>query len=411
MNYIKNKLLGDLKGNAYACIIFEPMWAIFGGMIFFYQPLYMKSLGLDEIEIGFLNSFITGLMVFTSFIAGPITDRLGRRKTTLLFDLISWSGSMLVWAISKNFYFFLLAAFLNSFQKVSYTSWTCLAVEDTEEEKRIRFFSLIMIINLASGIFTPLAGLLVDKFGIEKAMRLIYFLGFISMTLMFLGRHKLTCETKIGLQLIKKHRNISLKEKIKDYKDSMLYFVTNKITFLVFLIMLLTYLQNSFLYFQPIYLKDVLSMTESETALIPGLSALVNLLIYFGFMDFLTRKGEINSLILGLFLNMLGIFVFIFAKPQFYIPLVFSTILMAAGNLITITFRETLWNNVIGKEERAKIFSATQGLIALISIPSGYFSGWLYSIMPIFPFVVSLVLYKMALYLSFKIKIQFKDKN
>ncbi|WDU83722.1 hypothetical protein [Caloramator sp. Dgby_cultured_2] len=34
-DYFKYKILGNLEGNAYACIIFEPMWAIFGGMIFF----------------------------------------------------------------------------------------------------------------------------------------------------------------------------------------------------------------------------------------------------------------------------------------------------------------------------------------------------------------------------------------
>lgn len=403
-DYFKHKLLGNLEGNAYACILFEPMWAVFGGMIFFYQPLYMKSLGVTEIEMGLINSIGAALMILTSFVAGPITDKYGRRKTTLVFDLISWSLVMFIWAISQNFWFFLLAALLNSLHKISYTSWTCLAIEDTAEDKRIYFFSLIMIINLASGIFAPLAGVLVNRFGITLAMRMIYFLGFISMTLMFIGRNKMTSETRIGMELIKKHNNLSLSEKIRDYKEAMIYFFTNKLTFLVFFIMLFTYLQNSFLFYQSIYLKDILGIKESLTSLVPGLSAIIYLIVYFLFMKYLTQKGEANSLVLGLFLNGLGIMTFLLVKPQNYILLALSTILTAAGNIITITFRETLWSNVIGEEERAKIFAAGQGLISLFSVPAGYLSGWLYKINPVLPFLMSLILYLASLGISVIVK-------
>ncbi|KRQ86705.1 Major Facilitator Superfamily protein [Caloramator mitchellensis] len=398
--FVRHKLIGDLDGNAYVSVLFEPMWAVFGGMIFFYQPLYMKNLGLTEVQMGFLNSLAAALAVITSFVAGPITDRLGRRRTTLIFDLICWSGAMLVWAISQNFWYFLVAVVFNSFNKVSFTSWTCLSIEDTPEDKRVTFFSLIMIINLASGIFAPIAGLLVGKVGVVYAMRLIYGLGFISMTLMFLGRNKLTKETKIGLELMKKHSDISLKEKIKDYKDAMIFFFTNKITFIVFLIMLLTYLQNSFLYFQAVYLKEALGIKESLTSIIPGLSAFVNLVVYFSAMKALTKEGEAKSLFLGLLLNSIGVFIFLFVKPKFYILLAVSTIFMAAGNIITVTFRETLWSNVIGEEERAKIFSAGQGIISLVSIPAGYIAGYLYDVKAIYPFVISFVLYALSFYLS-----------
>ncbi|MDO6355710.1 MFS transporter [Caloramator sp. CAR-1] len=403
-DYFKYKILGNLEGNAYACIIFEPMWAIFGGMIFFYQPLYMKSLGVNELQMGLINSIGAALMILTSFVAGPITDKYGRRKTTLIFDLISWSLVMFIWAISQNFWFFLVAALLNSLHKISYTSWTCLAIEDTIEDKRVYFFSLIMIINLASGIFAPLAGILVNRFGITLAMRLIYFLGFISMTLMFVGRNKMTTETRIGMELIKKHHNLSLSEKITDYKEAMVYFFTNKLTFLVFLIMLFTYLQNSFLFYQSIYLKDIIGIKESLTSLVPGLSAIVYLIVYFLFMKYLTQKGEASSLSLGLLLNGLGILIFLLVKPKNYLLLAFSTILTASGNIITITFRETLWSNVIGEEERAKIFAAGQGLISLFSAPAGYFAGWLYKINPALPFLMSLIFYLASYGISFVVK-------
>lgn len=401
---IRQKLLGGLDGNAYYSIIMEPLWAVFGGMIFFYQPLYMKHLNVSEVQMGFLNSLAAVLAVLTSFVAGPITDRYGRKKTTLVFDLVCWSATMFVWAVSQNYWYFLIAVVLNSFNKISYISWTCLSVEDTPEDKRVYFFSLIMIINLASGIFAPIAGVLVDKIGVVYAMRIIYGLGFLSMTAMFLIRNKFVKETELGKKLMKQHSEITIKDKIKDYKEAILYFYNSKVTLLVFFILLIGQLQISFLYFQAVYLKDVVGIKESLTSMVPGISAITNLVVYFGFMEVLRRRGDKFSLVTGLLLNTIGVFLLILVRPKGYILLLISTIFMAAGNLITITFRETIWNNVIGEKERAKVFSAASSLIALITIPAGYLSGYMYKLNPVYPFLVSVVLYLVGTYIAVVVK-------
>lgn len=137
------RIVGDLEGNALDCVVLEPMYAIFAGLITFYQPLYMKSLGVTEVQMGMLNSLLAVCAVVTSLIAGPITDRMGRKKSTLYFDYVAWTVPMAVWAISQNFWYFFIAVLFNSFSKVPYTSWTCLTIEDTPEDKRVLFFSLL----------------------------------------------------------------------------------------------------------------------------------------------------------------------------------------------------------------------------------------------------------------------------
>ena len=75
------------------------------------------------------------------------------------------------------------------------------------------------------------------------------------------------------------------------------------------------------------------------------------------------------------------------------------------------TFRDTLWNNVIGESERAKIFSACQGLISIISIPSGIIAGFLFKANPIYPFVASFIIFVAAFIFSlYAIKV-YKVKN
>lgn len=402
--YIKkiiSKLMPGISGNALTCASIEPLWAIFNGMIFFYMSLYMKSLGLSERQMGFILSFGAGLAVITSLFAGPITDKLGRKRTTLYFDIIAWTCAMAVWAISRNFWCFIFAAALNAFSKIPATSWTCLAIEDTPSDKRAIFFSLISIIGLGSGIFTPITGLMIKKLGITLAMRILFLLGCVSMTTMFFIRNHYVTETKIGSELMKLHDSISLKEKLIDYKNAMHYMITKPITLITLLILLLTNFQLAFQFFLVIYLKDSLGIAASVTSLIPGISALFNLFIYFIFIPRMIKKKETSNLSLGLILCVLGSLVFLFITRGNYVLLILSTILTASGNLIMGTFRDTLWNNVIGEAERAKIFAASQALISIIAIPSGAIAGYLYESNPKYPFVISLIIFIISMLLAF----------
>lgn len=392
-SYIFHKIFGDLDGNALDCAVLEPLWALFGGMIIFYQPLYMKALGVSEVNMGLLNSLLAIFMVITSFMAGPITDRIGRKKTSLVFDIITWTVAMLIWAFSQNFWFFLAAIVFNSFGKITYTSWTCLAVEDTPEDKRVQFFGILMIINLGSGIFTPISGFFINRFGVVPAMRGIYLFGCISMTTMFLLRNYMVEETHIGKELMKLHSTISLKEKLQDYVNAMKYMFTNPLTFIVLLIMILTNFQLSFQFFNAVYLKDTLKLSAAMTSLYPSLSAIVNLIVYFIFIPKLMKRPSSKGLILGLALLTLGSILFLMVKPGGYMLFVFSIILTASGNILMNIFRDTLWNNVIGESERAKIFSACQGIISIIAIPSGIIAGTLYKSKSIYPFIGSAIIF------------------
>lgn len=399
-NYIKFRVMGGLTDNAFTCAIIEPLWAVSFGMIFFYLALYMKALGISEVEMGYINSYGAVLAAITAFLAGPITDKLGRKKTTLYFDLISWSAAMAIWAVSQNFWFFLLAATLNSFAKIPVTSWTCLAIEEASTAKRAVFFSLITIIGLGSGIFTPITGLLIDRYGTIMPMRFLFAIGCISMTSMFFIRNRNVKETEIGKRLMQMHSSVSFKDKCLDYVQAMKYMVNNKLTLITLIIVLLTNFQSAFQFFLVLYLKNQIGLSVAMTSLIPGLAAVINLIIYFVFIPKLIKKSESRNLTFGITLSLIGTGLFLFVIKGGYILLIISTIFTAAGNLIMVTFRDTLWNNVIGEGERAKIFSACQGLISIISIPSGIIVGYLYQGRPIFPFVASFLIFAVTLILS-----------
>ena len=59
------------------------------------------------------------VQVFAALASGVITDKLGRKRTTHLFDIVSWSIPCLIWAFSQNFTHFLIAAVINGLWRVA----------------------------------------------------------------------------------------------------------------------------------------------------------------------------------------------------------------------------------------------------------------------------------------------------
>ena len=95
-----------LEGNARACVMVEPLFIIPHNLFITYTSVYMVALGCTDKQIGLIASVSLIFQMFFSIIGGYVTDKLGRKRTSLIFDLISWCIPTLIWAVAQNFYFF-----------------------------------------------------------------------------------------------------------------------------------------------------------------------------------------------------------------------------------------------------------------------------------------------------------------
>lgn len=98
-------LFARLQGNSRGCLAFEPFFLIPFSMFSTYATLYMYELGVTEMNIGWITTIGLIVQVLSSFISGYLTDRLGRKRAILYFDLLSWSLATLLWAFSQNLWF------------------------------------------------------------------------------------------------------------------------------------------------------------------------------------------------------------------------------------------------------------------------------------------------------------------
>lgn len=190
--------LVNLRGNPRACVFTEPLWGIPFNLYMPFFTLYMYALGVNDRQIGILISLGLFFQIFTALISGVLTDKLGRRKTTVIFDTISWSIPTLLWAVSQNFWWFLIAAIFNSLGQITHNSWNLLMVEDCEQKKLVHIYTWCTISGLLAVFFSPLAGILVDRLTVVPAMRIIFAITFVMMTAKFIILYLFSSETGQG---------------------------------------------------------------------------------------------------------------------------------------------------------------------------------------------------------------------
>lgn len=390
---MKKKWLDDLPKNPRYSIFLEPLWAIPGTIVLFYAPLYMKEAGLSDIEIGIINSFHLYFAFIFQLFAGAITNKLGRKQTTLFFDLLAWSIPMFIWAFSQSFWLFLIAYLLNATSKIVTVSFNCLIIEDVEERKRPKVFGIMNMIITAAGVLTPLAGLIMANYGIARTLAVIYFFGGIIMTVLFLLRNRMTDETEVGKELMKAHHQTHV---FKSLKESLLLFAKAFRSRRLFPIILITVLSNFILqlnFFQVIFFKEQLLFDNHTLSYIPVVSALTVMLLYFVIFPRLKRHSDEKYVGLSVALCTVGSLLFLFIPAGNILILMITITILAAGTFILQTYRDALLMNRLGTHEKADMFSAVQTVMTLTAIPSGYLTGLIYNHSPLSLFVVVLGLY------------------
>jgi len=396
-------LLSDFPRNARNMVMFEPLWSIFGGVLIFYLPLYMRDVGLSDIQIGIVNT-IGLFMSFIFFIIGaPLTNKYGRKRTTFIGDMVSWGMPMLIWAIARNFWYFVAAAAINSMVKIVFVSWNSLLIEDTPKEKRSRIYAILNIINTANGIFTLIAGLIISKFGTVSTMRVIFATGCVSMIIMFIIRNAIVDETKAGLQLMEQHKEYSLLDSLKSYSGNLLSIFKESANIKFAVIFCLMSFISSFNIFQVLYLNERLKISEASVSLAPGVNSVLSILIYIVVTKKLARHSDHRLLTISLTVCFIGSIVFIMI-PQGSIPVfLIAMSMLTIGNSFTQAYLTATFMNVLREHEQADGYSGMLALMTLAGIPSAYLAGLLYATSPVLPFILNSILFAAITILSFAV--------
>ncbi|MEK4007241.1 MFS transporter [Paenibacillus sp. FSL H3-0333] len=375
-----------LEGNSRGCLTFEPFFLIPYSMFSTYATLYMYELGLTELNIGWITTIGLIVQVFSSLLSGYLTDRLGRKRAILYFDLLSWSLATLLWAFSQNLWFFAAAAVINGFQRVPHIAFYCLIVEDTRPADRTYVFTLLQIIGVIGGLFAPLGGLLVHQYGMVTGMRIMYVLAFLFMTFQFVGRHLTTRETEAGIRKRQETRELGLRESMIEYGGAFRDLGAERNLLLIFGVYILfnfqATLKSTYLY---LYLADYIHLDSGILSMFPAVSSVIMLLTLWLLMPRIPDQSASRAMMAGFGLSALSNAMLVLYPSASFVWIGLSTILAAVGLMISSPYLEAAVQNAIDDEKRAKVFSMLSVLILVFTAPAGIIGGWAYKLDPRIP--------------------------
>jgi MFS family permease len=387
-----------LKGNTRISVIFEPLWGIPFVLFSFYLSLYMKEVGITDKEIGYLISigFVAGAVL--SLLSGVITDRFGRKKTTLIFDFLSWPVAVIIYAISNNFLLFALATIVNSFTRIAGVSWNMMVIEDAENDERVAAFNIFNIINISTGVIIPVAGILVNAFGVIKSERIFLIFAAISMSFMVISRNHFYKETRIGLNILEEYKKNPVKNSLKNILSfkAMAAFKKRPTAILMICIFILFNIYvplgtvNS-LYFAP-YLTEVLMLDKSVISVLGGVYSAAMLIVFVFIIPVISRFNKAVNMIIGLVIQSLSLLFLITIPPRNIIVTIMCITLFAAGFGVFRPFIDSLLAEVTEGNERAGIYSIVNTITCIATALIGFVSGSMYLYNPRLLYIASIAI-------------------
>lgn len=389
--------LKSLKGNPRGVVLTEPLWGISYNLFAPYVSLYMLSLGMTDRLIGLTVSISMILQIVWSLLGGITTDKMGRKRATLVFDLLSWSVPCLVWAVAQNFTYFLVAAIFNSTWRISMTAWTCLLVEDSEPRQLVDIYSWIYISGLLAAFFAPLAGLLVQTFSLVPTMRGLYLLAVVMMTAKFFIMNGMVTETAQGRVRMHETRHQRLREILGEYRQIFARMLAAPRTLAALgILAVMTIASTINGSFWSIIAAEKIGIPLDRLAYYPFARSILMLVFYFLVIPRISGKPFKRPMLAGFCAYLLSHLVLVLVPQKSYLLLLVSVLLEACAVAVLSPFLDRLVAVSIEPEERARILSLVYVAVIMLSSPFGWIAGTLSSINRALPFVLTMSLFALG---------------
>jgi MFS family permease len=396
------QFLRDLRGNPRPVILTEFMYGVPVNLYLPYASVYMLALGLNDAQIGLITSINLAVQILGGLLGGPITDKLGRRKTTAIFDFLTWVIPAALWAAAQDFRYFAAAAIFNGCLRVVQTSWTLLLVEDADPEQLVDIYSWIYIAALVTAFITPISGLLIGKFSLVPTMRgLFLFMGaamFIKCILLYF----LSAETGQGKIRLEETRHQSLFSLFHGYGGVVRQMLRAPQTLYTLGMMVVMYLANTLnTTFWSILVTQKLHIPTEWVSVYPFARSIMMLLFFFIAMPVIKEMKFRNPMMVGFLMLAASQLILILQPEKSYLLLLLSTLIEACAYATVSTQIDRLAVVTVDEQERARITALMAMVVLAVSTPFGWIGGRLSEINRTYPFMINLCLYAIGVVLVF----------
>jgi MFS transporter, DHA1 family, tetracycline resistance protein len=392
IKYINNSFL-KIGRNVKVSILIQPLWGVPFSMLSAYVTLYMTGHGLSEAKVGIINSAAFAFKAIIAIFAGYIVNMMGRKKSVILFDTISLVIPYTILIFATDFWQFLIANIIAGFGVVNVIAQHCYLAEDIKPEDRVLAYNLFITMFILSGFFTPVGGILVEKFHMLPAIRIMYLFAlicsivFVTLKILFLK------ETSIGAHKAREVNKVLSREVLSGLLKTFRYVLKNKkLAILIAINIAVNFAYSLYTIYYFLYLTQSLKYSESNISVFPFVTAIVSLITMIVVMPL---KKEMNSLLVkGFILYIIG-GIFLVAAPanKSLVFIIVNVVCWAISLQITNTLLQVKIANAIDDDLRADVMSFSNAFSMLVIFPSGIIGGIIYKFSPIYLFYLILFIY------------------
>ena len=391
--------LRELKGNPRATVLTEIMFGVPYNLFMPFFSVYMLALGATDQQIGSIASISLVAQIFFALLSGAIVDKLGRRLTLLISDVLSWTVPCLIWMLAQDVRFFVAGAIMNSLWRVSHTAWTCLMVEDAEEGHLIHIWTWIMIFMFCSALFTPLGGWFVERYGLIPAMRGLLAFGFFMLTAKFVTLYIFSHETARGIQRMEETRHRSIPSLLGEYRSVFGQILHSRPILAALSLMVITNIYTTVSNnFWGVLFTSKLGFSDSQISTYAALRSIVMMVCFFVIGPRLTNLRRFRlPLWAGFAAFLVSQLLLVVMPPQAAFLLVISVTLEGVASALVNPMTESLLALSMETAERARVSAMVYVALIVVISPFGWVAGQLSALDRSFPFALNMGLFAVGL--------------
>lgn len=387
--------LFELKGNPRVTVWTEVMFGIPYNLFAPFASVYMLALGVTDQQIGALASLGLFVQIFAALLSGVIVDKIGRRLSLFINDMLCWGVPCLIWAIAQDFRFFIAAAVMNSLWRISHTAWTCFLVEDAEERHLVHIWTWIMIFAVCSAFIAPIGGWFVGRFGLVPAVRGLYLFGFVVLTAKFGVLYVFSHETARGVQRIRETRQRSTVSMLREYGSVTRQILHSRIILSALALMVITNIFTTISgNFWSVLFTSKLGFSNSEISTYVALRSIVMTISFFLIGPRLTNLHRFRlPLWIGFTVYFVSQLLLVIMPPRAIALVAVSVMLEGAGAALVNPMTESILAVSMESEERARVSAMVYVALIILISPFGWIAGQLSAIDRSLPFVLNMALF------------------
>lgn len=382
--------LFQLKGNQRAALLTEPFFGIPSSLFTPFAAIYMAALGLSPFQVGIITTLGLLSQMVSSLFGGVIADKMGRRKSLFVIDMLCWVIPSLIWALAQNFWWFVPAALLNGMWRISNVSYSLLLVEDAPQDHLVHLYSLTNIATLLSGFVAPLAYLMVQRFSIVPTMRALYWVMFVSMISKNVVLYIKSYDTTVAKRRMEETKNISVLKRLWDSRGMLVHMLKDRrIVLNMALTTCFLIIKNVNDNFWPLFVTDKLLIPDETLSLFSTLRSVVMLAFTMVVGSRLRLDRFEKPLMVSFGLYVLVNLMYALLPANSTGPLALGTLVEALALSMLIPLTSTLLTNSLEEEERARLLGFAFMVCLMVSAPFGLLSGWLSKMDRMLPLLLS----------------------